>query len=151
MNPRTPDPFFNGQAAPEGIGGDMSGITQTTGAPDPPDAVLTLRMLTGPSAMNGETLQQKVVITNAQGLHMRPLTVFAEMAGRFQSNITVIKEDKRVNGKSPLDLMLLAAEQGTELTIEASGADAAQALDALVELLKGFENEDAEPPLPPKG
>jgi phosphocarrier protein HPr len=123
----------------------------TTRPADTPDAVLTLMVLKGPSAMNGETLQQKVVITNAQGLHMRPLTAFAEMAGRFQSGVTVIKEDKRVNGKSPLDLMLLAAEQGTELIIEASGADAAQALDALVELLRGLANEDAEPPLPPKG
>ena len=62
------------------------------------------------------------------------------------------KEDKRVNGKSPLDLMLLAAEQGTELILEVAGPDAAAALAALVELLRAPPIEDTpEAPLPQKG
>ena len=137
----------------------MSAIPQWTpaqagpvrGKPTPPAAGSSL-LHEGPGAMNGNTLQQKVLITNPQGFHMRPLTAFAELAGRFQSAITVCKEDKRVNGKSPLDLMLLAAEQGTELLLEVDGPDAAAALAALVELLRRPPLDDApEPPLPQKG
>jgi phosphocarrier protein len=83
---------------------------------------------------------------------MRPITAFAQRAMQFQSTVTVAKNDQRVNGKSPLELMLLAAEQGTELTLEASGGDAQAALDALAPLLAApvFE-EPSDPPLPKKG
>jgi phosphotransferase system HPr (HPr) family protein len=85
--------------------------------------------------MNGETLQRKVTVTDPLGLHMRPVTAFAKLAGRFQCTVTVCRDDRRVNGKSPLELMLLGAEQGSELTLEVSGADASAALEALAELL----------------
>jgi phosphotransferase system HPr (HPr) family protein len=102
--------------------------------------------------MNGETLQRKVVITNPQGLHMRPLSAFAQLAGQFQSRVTVYKNGQSVNGKSPLELMLLAAEQGTELTLEVAGPDARAALDALAVLLAAPSvDEIPQPPLPPKG
>src|SRR5712664_4889268 len=86
-------------------------------------------------AMNGETLQRKVTITNPHGFHMRPATLFAQTAGRFQSTVTLWRDDKRINGKSPLELMLLAAECGTELTLEVSGPDAAAAIEPLVKIL----------------
>jgi phosphocarrier protein HPr len=106
----------------------------------------------GLDAMNGETLQRKVVITNPQGLHMRPLSAFAQLAGQFQSRVTVYKNGQSVNGKSPLELMLLAAEQGTELTLEVAGPDARAALDALAVLLAAPSvDEIPQPPLPPKG
>jgi phosphocarrier protein len=102
--------------------------------------------------MNGETFQCQVTVNNPQGLHMRPLTAFAELAGKFQSTVTVIKEGQRINGKSPLELLCLAAEYGTLLTLEATGPDARAALDALVELLNTLSTEDtSEPPLPQKG
>src|SRR5947209_13150958 len=86
-------------------------------------------------AMNGEILRRKVIVQDPLGLHMRPLTAFAQRAGQFQCTVTVTKEDQRVNGKSPLELMLLAAPQGSELVLEVSGKDAATALETLAELL----------------
>jgi phosphocarrier protein len=103
-------------------------------------------------AMNGETLRRTVTITDPLGFHMRPLTAFAQRAGQFKSTVTLIKEDQRVNGKSPLEMMLLAAQQGTELILEVSGPDAAAALDVLAELLASPGIEEApDPPLPQKG
>jgi phosphocarrier protein HPr len=86
-------------------------------------------------AMSGEILRREVIVQDPLGLHMRPLTVFAQRAGQFQSTVTVCKQEQRVNGKSPLELMLLAAEQGTELTLEVCGPDAPEAINVLAELL----------------
>jgi phosphocarrier protein HPr len=98
-------------------------------------------------AMNGEVLRRKVTVQDPLGFHMRPLTVFAQRAGQFQSAVTVAKDDQRVNGKSPLELMLLAAEQGTELTLEVCGPDAQAAIDVLAELLAApGVDESQEPP-----
>ncbi len=98
-------------------------------------------------AMNGESLRRKVVVQDPMGFHMRPLTAFAQRASQFQCSVTVEKEGQRVNGKSPLELMLLAAEQGTELTLEVCGPDAGAAIDVLTELLAAPAAE--EPPEPP--
>jgi phosphocarrier protein HPr len=92
--------------------------------------------------MNGETLKREVIVTNPQGLHMRPLAAFAQLANRFQSTVTVQKGDQRSNGKSILDLMLLAADQGTELILEVSGSDAQAAVDVLARLLAAPSVDD---------
>jgi phosphotransferase system HPr (HPr) family protein len=107
----------------------------------------------GPDAMNGNTFQQTVRVTNPNGLHLRPATAFAELARRFQSKVTVSKDGRGVDGKlSPLELLLLVVEQGNELVVEASGPDAHEALAALVQLLEDWNaQQDPEPPLPPKG
>lgn len=91
--------------------------------------------------MNSVPLQRKVVLANPQGLHMRPSAAFVELAGRFQSNVTVTLEDRSVNGKSIWDLLLLAAMPGSELIIEADGPDAEQALAALADLLSRVPEE----------
>jgi phosphotransferase system HPr (HPr) family protein len=96
--------------------------------------------------MNGQPLRQTVLITNPQGLHMRPSAAFAEAAGRFQSNVTVHYEGKAVNGKSLWDLMLLAAMPNTELTLEVDGPDAPAALEALVAVLR--KPPEGEAPAP---
>jgi phosphotransferase system HPr (HPr) family protein len=85
--------------------------------------------------MNGDRLQRTVQITNPQGLHLRPSAAFAELAGKFQSAVTVSLEGRSVNGKSVWDLLLLAATQGSELMVEVEGPDAGAALDALATLL----------------
>ena len=85
--------------------------------------------------MNTTPLQRKVVITNPNGLHMRPSAAFVQLAERFQSNVTVSHDGKTANGKSIFDLLFLAAEEGTELTLEADGPDASAALEALAALL----------------
>jgi phosphotransferase system HPr (HPr) family protein len=85
--------------------------------------------------MNGVPLQRKVIITNPHGLHMRPSAAFVELAGHYQSTVNVIRDGRSVNGKSLWDLLLLAAEPGTELILEADGPDAGDALEALAALL----------------
>jgi phosphotransferase system HPr (HPr) family protein len=92
--------------------------------------------------MNGATLRQKVVIQNPQGFHMRPLTAFVELARKFKSTVVVCKEDQRRDGTSPLELMTLGAEQGTELILEVNGPDAQAALDALVPVITAPSPED---------
>jgi len=81
--------------------------------------------------MNGTTLQRWVTIADPQGLHMRPAAAFAKLARQFQSRVTVSRDNRSVNGKSQLDLMLLAAEPGAQLLLEISGDDAPDALAAL--------------------
>ena len=105
-----------------------------------------------PDAMSGQPLQRKVIITIPMGFHFRPMAAFAKMATTYQSTVTVAKEDLRVNGKSIRDLMLLAAEQGTELVFEACGPDAQPALDALADLLANWKGDpEDDRPSPPKG
>ena len=103
-------------------------------------------------AMSGETLHHKLVISNPEGMHMRPAAAFAEVAKHCQSRVTVHKDGKAFDGKSPLDMMLLAAGQGTELDLEVDGPDAADALRRLLDVLIALavvDNPDAPPP--PKG
>jgi len=76
-----------------------------------------------------------VVVTNPQGLHARPADMFVKLAGQYQSKIEVVKDRERVDGKSILNILTLAAVEGTELQIEATGCDAEAALDALADLV----------------
>jgi len=92
--------------------------------------------------MNEPQCSRKVVINNPQGLHARPADLFTRTANRYEARIAVVKDNHRVDGKSILDLLTLAAEVGTELTIEAAGRDADAALEALAELVvANFEDE----------
>jgi phosphotransferase system HPr (HPr) family protein len=96
--------------------------------------------------MNGEIVRRPVIVLNPQGLHMRPASAFVEKAAKVSGTVTVAKGEQRVNGKSLWDLLLLAAEQGTQLVLEVSGDDAAAAVDALAELLAAPAAQ--EPPDP---
>ena len=82
------------------------------------------------------TLARTVVVTNPQGLHARPADMFVKLASQYQSKIEVIKDGERVDGKSILAILTLAAVEGTQLEIEATGPDAEAALDALAELVQ---------------
>ncbi len=77
-----------------------------------------------------------VIITNPNGLHMRPASHFAATAQKFSSSITIRWGDRVVDGKSVLELLLLAASKGTELTVEARGHDASPALAELSAILE---------------
>ncbi len=80
-----------------------------------------------------------VTINNPQGLHMRPAYLFAETASRFDSQIELIKDDTRVDGKSVLSILTLGATQGSQITVEATGDDADSAIETLEGLLaSGF-------------
>jgi phosphotransferase system HPr (HPr) family protein len=78
-----------------------------------------------------QTLSREVVVTNAQGLHARPADLLAREARRWQSRIELVVDAQRVDGKSILELLTLAAESGTRLVIEATGPDAREALEAI--------------------
>ena len=82
------------------------------------------------------------MLTNPQGLHARPAHMFVKLATKFESAIELIKDSERVDGKSILAILTLAAGEGSTLNIEATGRDAEQALDALVELVAQNFSED---------
>jgi len=91
-----------------------------------------------PPAQNCNSAERIVVIRNEEGLHMRPAMQFIDCANGFESQITIHKGDQRANGKSIAELTMLAAGKGTQLRICAVGNDAAQAIEALAEII---ENE----------
>ncbi len=87
-------------------------------------------------------LQKELVVTNKLGIHARPAAMFVKLATRFESDIFVEKDGEKVNGKSIMGLMMLAAGPGSKLMVEANGGDAAQALVELEALLKRKFDED---------
>jgi len=86
-------------------------------------------------------IERKVTVLNKMGLHARPSSKLVQKAAAFKSDVHIRRENQVVNGKSIMGVMMLAAAQGTELTLSASGADEEQTLAALVEL---FEKKFAE-------
>lgn len=81
--------------------------------------------------------EARVVLTNKMGLHARPSTQIATTASRFASEIQIAKDGLVVDAKSVLELLMLAAECGSELTVTANGEDAPAAVQALVALVQG--------------
>jgi len=81
------------------------------------------------------TIRARVEIVNRLGLHARAAARFVETTNRFAAEVTVANGDESVSGKSILGLMMLAAAEGTPLTLTASGPDAEQAIDAIAELI----------------
>ena len=79
--------------------------------------------------------ERTVQIANRNGLHARPAAEIVKLAAKFQSEITIVKDDLDVNGKSIMGVMMLAAEHGSSITFRAEGPDADQALDALTALV----------------
>ncbi|MBC7771218.1 MAG: HPr family phosphocarrier protein [Pyrinomonadaceae bacterium] len=87
-------------------------------------------------------IRVNVTIVNKLGLHARPAMCFVDVANQFASEISVKRGDQAVDGKSIMQMMLLAATKGTELMVEATGADAEQACAALKKLVAaGFDEE----------
>ena len=81
------------------------------------------------------TIERSVTIQNRHGLHARPAAEVVKAASRFQSDITLVRDDMEVNGKSIMGVMMLAAECGATVTLRASGSDAEQAVSALEALV----------------
>jgi phosphocarrier protein len=80
-------------------------------------------------------MERSVTIVNKNGLHARPAAELVKTASRFQSEITMVREDLEVNGKSIMGVMMLAAECGAELLVRADGPDAEQAVQAIADLV----------------
>jgi phosphocarrier protein len=76
-----------------------------------------------------------VRVLNKNGLHARPAAEIVKVASRFQSDITMVRDDLEVNGKSIMGVMMLAAEYGAELLVRADGPDAEKAVDAIASLI----------------
>lgn len=80
--------------------------------------------------------ERTVQIVNRNGLHARPAAEIVKLAAKYESEITIVKDDLDVNGKSIMGVMMLAAEHGSSITFRAEGPDADQALDALSTLVR---------------
>ena len=79
--------------------------------------------------------ERSVRIANRNGVHARPAAEIVKLAARFKSDITLVRDDLEVNGKSIMGVMMLAAEYGATITLRASGPDADDALDSLATLV----------------
>jgi phosphocarrier protein HPr len=93
--------------------------------------------------METHSSQRVVVVLNRLGLHMRPADLLVRTASRFQSQIELEKDGQAVDCKSILGILTLAAQQGAELTLRATGSDAPEAIEVLADLFtqKFFEND----------
>ncbi len=95
-------------------------------------------------AMNSKPpqIEFEVIISNAQGLHARPVMRFVDLSAKFSSDIRIHKDNLVVDGKSPMEMMLLEAIKGTRLRLVACGEDAAEAIKALAQLVDGKFGEE---------
>ena len=75
--------------------------------------------------------ERSVRIANRNGIHARPAAEIVKVAAKFRSEVTLVRDDLEVNGKSIMGVMMLAAEYGSKLDIRASGEDADAAVDAI--------------------
>ncbi|MEP6955699.1 MAG: HPr family phosphocarrier protein [Chthoniobacterales bacterium] len=87
-------------------------------------------------------IEKEVTIVNRLGMHARPAAMFVRIASRFRCEVWVEKEGEQINGKSIMGLMMLAAGQGSKLTIRCAGADAEEALAELEQLIASRFNEE---------
>src|SRR5436189_3462746 len=85
---------------------------------------------------------REMVVTNKLGIHARPAAMFVKIANRFDCDVFVEKDGERVNGKSIMGLMMLAAGPGSRILVHAEGQDAASAVSEIEALLqRKFEEE----------
>lgn len=89
--------------------------------------------------------EKKVIITNKTGLHARPAAQFVQKAGKFDSKIEIIFEEKEVNAKSIMGVMSLGVGKGNEIVVRAEGDDASEAVKELVDFIEvEMAKEDEE-------
>ncbi|MBN1503704.1 MAG: HPr family phosphocarrier protein [Candidatus Eisenbacteria bacterium] len=81
-------------------------------------------------------VQRVVKVVNDPGIHLRSASTFVKTAGRFKSDVWVMKDGIEVNGKSILGVISLVAEYGSSITIRAKGSDEAEAVAALADLVE---------------
>jgi phosphocarrier protein len=96
------------------------------------------RRSSGPS----QKIEKEITIVNRLGLHARPAAMFVRIASRYRSEVWVEKEGEKINGKSIMGLMMLAAGQGSTLNICCEGPDADKVMEELEQLIQQKFNED---------
>ncbi len=94
-------------------------------------------------AKNPTMLNKEITIINKLGLHARAAAKFVNLASQFESEIALTRDGRRVNGKSIMGVMMLAAAQGTTLELSVSGNDENEALEQLEGLIGQRFGEDA--------
>jgi phosphocarrier protein len=87
-------------------------------------------------------IEEKIIIQNKLGLHARAANKLVDVSNQFASEISLTFNDKQVDGKSIMSVMLLAAAKGSQLLITASGSDEAIAMQAIKELINNRFGED---------
>ena len=88
-------------------------------------------------------LQREVEIINKLGLHARASAKLTQVAGRFKASVWVGRNGRRVNAKSIMGVMMLAAAKGSMIVVETDGPDEAEAMDAVAQLIAGkFEENE---------
>lgn len=85
---------------------------------------------------------EELTVQNRNGLHARPAAMFVKIASRHQAEVWVEKDGERVNGKSIMGLMMLAAGKGSKLLVSAEGADAEKVLSELKSLVDSCFGEE---------
>lgn len=102
-------------------------------------------MQTGEDTFEKVSCEADVEIKNADGLHMRPAMQFVDVASRFGCDVTVSNNENSVDGKSIMQMSMLAATCGTRLKVRAEGPDAQKAIDALRELVENRMFDEPPP------
>jgi phosphocarrier protein HPr len=96
-----------------------------------------------PAQPRDGAIRRVLEIVNKKGLHARASAKFVQTVEKFNAQVTVTRGNETVGGNSIMGLMMLSAATGTEITVEASGTQAHEAMAALVELVtSGFGEED---------
>jgi phosphocarrier protein len=98
--------------------------------------------MTAKSIPNSEFLTRELTIGNKSGIHARPAAMFVKTANRFACDIFVEKDGEKINGKSIMGLMMLAAGPGSKVTLHVKGTDALIAIAELEALVKRKFDED---------
>jgi phosphocarrier protein len=93
--------------------------------------------------MEPNIVRVRAAIVNARGLHARASAKFVETAAKFRSEITVVKDENSVSGRSIMGLMMLAAAKGSIVELVAQGPDAREAILALTSLIAARFHEDS--------
>jgi phosphocarrier protein len=92
--------------------------------------------MSGDMALDGSVCETSLEIKNTDGLHMRPAMQFVDLASQYKCSVQVSNGEMEVDGKSIMQMSMLAATCGTRLKIRAEGADADKAIEALRDLVE---------------
>lgn len=85
--------------------------------------------------MSGDSIRNQVILANPNGLHLSPISALVKTAMKFEAEVKISFNGNTASAKSAMDLMLLGATCGSQLTVEATGSDAAAALEVIVGML----------------
>jgi len=89
-----------------------------------------------------KTAKRDIVIANKLGLHARPAALMVQLANKYRSEVTVERGGEKINGKSIMGIMMLAAGKGTKITVTATGDDAEEAVAGIEQLIKSKFGEE---------